>query len=301
MAVAHVATGSVEYENSGTTIDVTSPAGSIGDLLIFAVLWDDFSDGPPDDAPTGGVTLTEITDGTPQLCMNAGLAVWWGIEDQTAGRAYTFGTLSNNEQLVGACVRYSGHHPTAPYQSGSVARKCGYNLQGGLSANVYGGMFVGIPATDGNTYMMNGASAPPSWTQRFNLEGGGSYRMGWYDRPVDTYPMPQPLEDYDYNATYYQNYSSVAMFVIAPAETSRTISGVTKDKDGSALGSVVVSLFKDKGSGIYEYVDTATSHAATGAYSFTLYNDADAKFMVMGRKDDSPHVFDASDPVLTPA
>ena len=304
MAVAYVATGSV-VNGKSTTRAITSPAGSINDLLIFMLVHDDWSRGPMDDAPTGGVTLTSISDGDPQLGDDTRTQLWWGKEDQTAGRAYTFGTLSvGADENSGVCIRYSGQHLTTPIQAGSLIRGGGPNLRGGLSGNVFGGMFVGAMGSDTQWVMDPAPTAPTgtNWSVRVANVGNRFARMSYFDRPVDTYPIPQVLEDLhlDGDTTRYgQSHSS--MFVIAPAETSRTIEGITKDNAGSVLGSVVVSLFKDKGSGVFEYCDTTTSHSGTGAYSFTVLNDDESLFWVYGRKDDSPHVFDCSDPVLAPS
>jgi hypothetical protein len=80
---------------------------------------------------------------------------------------------------------------------------------------------------------------------------------------------------------------------------SYTISGVTKDKNGSILGSCEVALFKADTATppSYEFKAKTTSDAVTGAYSFNVY-DQDAQYMVYSIKDDTPHVFDATDNVL---
>ena len=82
--------------------------------------------------------------------------------------------------------------------------------------------------------------------------------------------------------------------------TAYTISGVTKDKDGDALGSCTVVLLKDAGTNDWKQIATQTSNASTGAYSFTVY-DNDAKYMVVAYKGDTPHVFDVTDYVLQPS
>jgi len=81
--------------------------------------------------------------------------------------------------------------------------------------------------------------------------------------------------------------------------TQQTLSGVTKDKDGTALGSCEVALFKVISEGppaTYEYIASTTSHATTGAYSFDVWSGQ--KYFVYSIKEDSPHVFDATDNVL---
>lgn len=77
------------------------------------------------------------------------------------------------------------------------------------------------------------------------------------------------------------------------------LSGVTKDKDGSVLVSCKVSLFKviDEGPPeTYEFKESQISDGVTGAYSFGVYEGS--KYMIYAEKDDTPHVFDATDNVL---
>ena len=77
------------------------------------------------------------------------------------------------------------------------------------------------------------------------------------------------------------------------------LSGVTKDKNGSVLVSCKVSLFKviDEGPPeTYEFKESQISDGVTGAYSFGVYEGN--KYMVYAEKDDTPHVFDATDNVL---
>lgn len=77
------------------------------------------------------------------------------------------------------------------------------------------------------------------------------------------------------------------------------LSGVTKDKDGAALGSCAVALFRRTGTFpySYEFVEALTSNVTTGAYTFN-YEDDGANYMVYSMKEDTPHVFDAGDNVL---
>lgn len=77
------------------------------------------------------------------------------------------------------------------------------------------------------------------------------------------------------------------------------LSGITKDKDGSVLVSCEVALFKviDEGPPeTYEYKESQISDPSTGAYSFGVYEGSN--YMVYAVKDNSPHVFDATDNVL---
>lgn len=77
--------------------------------------------------------------------------------------------------------------------------------------------------------------------------------------------------------------------------TTYPLAGITKDKDGVALGSCEVSIFKTlTGSPPdYSFKEKQTSHATTGAYSFQVASGK--KHFVYAIKDNIPHVFDATD------
>lgn len=78
------------------------------------------------------------------------------------------------------------------------------------------------------------------------------------------------------------------------------LEGVTKDKNGSVLGSCKCFLWKDNLDNTLTFVGYALSDAVTGAYSFTGITDNDAQYIVESWKDDTPHVFDMTDHVLQP-
>ena len=306
--VTHIATGSAATANA-TTLDITSPAGAVDDLLVFFIINDDYSDGPISTA-TGGVSLTEVTfsgGATPyNLGDDCGGTIWWGKEDQEAGRTYTFGTLGSSEELLGGCVRYPGQHLTTPIEAASIREHAG---NGGFilpaSAANYGSMMVCIDFND-DYWAGQFKTMADGLTERFDMNNGYYLHCLVGDLAATTHPFPVTNPDlgsqpaFDSPVRPYQTGFHRA-FTIAPAITAYTLTGVTKDNAGSVLGSMVLSLFKSKGSGVFEYVATTTSNAGTGAYTFTVNNDNAANFMVYGIKEDSPHVFDATDFVLTPS
>ena len=78
------------------------------------------------------------------------------------------------------------------------------------------------------------------------------------------------------------------------------VEGITKDKDGTALGSCHTFLCKDNGDNTCSFIAYVLSNVITGAYSFAgLYNN-DPAYFVISWKDDTPHVFDVTDHVLQP-
>jgi len=73
------------------------------------------------------------------------------------------------------------------------------------------------------------------------------------------------------------------------------IEGVTKDKDGSTLGTCKCFLFKlNSGEDDATFIDYDESDGS-GNYSFTAIADNNAKYFVVAWKDDTPHIFDATD------
>jgi len=96
-------------------------------------------------------------------------------------------------------------------------------------------------------------------------------------------------------------YATLAGTVITV--TVGDLTGITKDNDGVALGSCFVALFKKTEGGgpphDYVFVSSQTSNASTGAYTFSNQPIA-REYFVYSIKEDTPHVFDATDDVLTP-
>ncbi len=90
------------------------------------------------------------------------------------------------------------------------------------------------------------------------------------------------------------------LIVIEFVQVTYKLEGITKDNEGSALGSCKCFLVKDNGDDTYTFVAYQLSNAATGAYSFTGLTDNDAAYQVIAWKDDTPHVFDVTDHVLQP-
>ena len=78
------------------------------------------------------------------------------------------------------------------------------------------------------------------------------------------------------------------------------LEGISKDKDGDALGSCLCFLCKDNQNNSCSYIAYVLSNSVTGAYSFTGITDSDPQYFVISWKDDSPHVFDVTDHVLQP-
>ena len=290
--IALVATGTVATAASATTLAVTSPAGSIGDLLIFFLNSNDYSDGTLGPL-TPPITLTQINPGSDtQLGGDFRARIYWGIEDQAAERAFNFGTLTAVEEVKGVCLRFSGADPTNPILSGTPARLAG------LACPPLAGTKYGQWAVMAGIHPLNtGAGvAPTGWTERVDSPTA-NYTIYVATKALDNYPLTVETPAPSFTSTTIGGLT--LGFVIDLPATDYQVAGVTRDAAGTPVGSVQVSLFKHMGSGVFQYVGTQVSNATTGAYSFTVYEHP-SSFMVYAHLSGSPDTFDCSDWDLLP-
>jgi len=135
---------------------------------------------------------------------------------------------------------------------------------------------------------------------------GGDWTGGWrWSGDLDEMRLCNVARSSNFIISEYNNQNDPATFVIeqtpsGPGGSVYKLEGVTKDKNGSILGSCKCYLFKDKIDNYLHYKDYTLSDVVTGVYSFTGISDNDAEFIVMAWKDNTPHVFDMSDHVLQP-
>lgn len=99
---------------------------------------------------------------------------------------------------------------------------------------------------------------------------------------------------------WHGDYGIDTVTIVGTPTTTYELTGITYDKTGSALGSVECYLFKDNLDNTLTFIDYVLSNVSTGAFAFTGLPDDDAQYLVVGWKDDSPHVFDVTDHVLQP-
>jgi len=284
------------------TLTVASPAGTSGDLLIFFMCHDDFSDGTFS-ASSPPTTTTRIATGE-QVADDSRGEAFFSISDQDAGEDYTF-TWPSSEGFAAICCRFSGHNATTPIQGSTGIFSRGPACTDEQIVNKFGSMVISMTHSDSSNYG-SGSTAP--WSATLGSIGTGTaftQHREW-DVGEEGYPFGNSAQP-QLRSSHAQPTGGVAFhivnfqFVIAPAETDLTISGITKDKDGTALVSCQVILIKRIGDNDYRFVEEKTSSGSDGTYSFTITNDSDAKFFVYSFKDDTPHVMDATDHVLTPA
>jgi len=128
------------------------------------------------------------------------------------------------------------------------------------------------------------------WAQRsIDISALGVNDSSTKVRLVITFPSSGTAWNNDYGIDEFE--------VTGDTAVAYTVSGVTKDKNGDALGSCHCFLLKDNLDNTLSFIGYILSNASTGAYSFTIYDD-DAQYLVVAWKDDSPHVFDVTDHVL---
>lgn len=288
-----VVAGTVATNSAATTLAVTSPDGAIGDLVIFFLNSNDYSDGTL--APvTPPITLTQIDPGSDtQLGGDFRARIYWGIEDTAAGRAFTFGTLSNAEEVKGVCLRFGGGVVAlAPILAGTPGRLTGF------SPPAMTGTKPGQWAVAAHISALNpgGATPPSGWTERVD-SSTANYTIQIWTKALTDYPLQVELNAPAFASTTVGG--QMLGFIIDIAATDYVVAGVTHDDAGNPVGGVQVSLFKNMGSGVYQYVATQVSNASTGAYSFTVYEHP-AAFMVVANLAGSPNTFDVTDNNLLP-
>lgn len=91
-----------------------------------------------------------------------------------------------------------------------------------------------------------------------------------------------------------------AVSVDGDATTTYKLEGATKNAAGSALGACDCHLFKMNVAGDDADWVAFDESDGSGNYSFTGLTDNDARYFVVAWKDNTPHVFDCTDHVLTP-
>lgn len=277
---------------SATTLpNVASPAGASGDLLIAMVVNDGRSVSgaarPIDTSHSTGnqINWTEIGDNTVAGPDDTGNSFFWVIEDQAASRTWTMGTLSPTaEQMSAVILRFDGHDGTTPVDV-SETRFPLILMEGIRNFSVVSPGAMGVWALTADTTSTNVVDGPIGYTSQIANGGRNNARIEvetkQYLEADHPFPVlvPALTPDVDNNLV-----ANVTHFIINPAVSTDTITGVTKDKDGNIIVSAEVNLLKDTGSGVYVYVATATSDGVTGAYSFTVTNDTDANFQVTANK-----------------
>jgi len=285
---------------SSDTATVAKPTGTVdGDLLIAFVLAEDVS------------TLTADTGTWTEFAVSVGAnsfetAAFWRIADSEPSEWVFSSTQSADDLEVCVMVFYNTSgvgtwakededyefvdqvHPqgtvTIDVTSGELL-VCGMGCDDnwlldpdpadqGMTRTFYAGV-----SGEGGEFTTSGISMGVF----YQLDASGSTSKNWGFPDTST-------EEGDCKAGVF-SWTSV---------TAYKLEGISKDKNGDALGSCLCFLCKDNGDNTATYVDYVLSNASTGAYSFTGISDDDAQYFVISWKDDTPHIFDVTDHVLQP-
>jgi hypothetical protein len=107
------------------------------------------------------------------------------------------------------------------------------------------------------------------------------------------------LDANGYSLSWTTVTSSATTFSLAVGN-SLNIAGVTRNASGTALGSCDVYLIKENSFGSLTVMNSATSNATTGAYSFKVYDNV-ATYFTIAFKSGTPNVMDITDRTLSGA
>ena len=171
-----------------------------------------------------------------------------------------------------------------------------------------------------NSYWFSASlSAPGTWFDLVIREGGvvvtdtnrefmledsldSTWQACFAAGKVTVAPATDDIQQYwtGSDSTYTRSMYTRTMIAIREISATYKLEGITKDKDGVALGSCKCFLVKDNGDDTYQFIAYQLSNAVTGAYSFIGILDNDPNYQVIAWKDDTPHVFDVTDHDLTP-
>lgn len=100
--------------------------------------------------------------------------------------------------------------------------------------------------------------------------------------------------------SWHNDYGIDTIEIVGTPTTQYEVSGNTLDEAGDDLGSCTVDIWLDNGDDTITHMARTTSHATTGAYSFTTLTDNTATHFVTAFKADTPAVMDVSERTITP-
>jgi hypothetical protein len=218
----------------------------------------------------------------------------------TASSSYTCNRLGiyshadpgNDPDVYLAVYPDSGGAPTGSIISGS--KTSAININGG--SQFFDGECSGFSVVSGNVYHVahihENLAPTTQWRYRnpTPANGGSHYTNSGFTYPTfPTAPSSGPSTR-RYGA-YRMGYEAV---------TTYKLEGVTKNNAGSVLGNCKCHLFKMNVTGNDASWIAYDESDASGNYSFTGLTDNDGRYFVIAWKDNTPHVFDCTDHVLTP-
>ncbi len=286
-------TGAITEFNMVTTI----PAGSNGLLVlvswlndvpetITSIIWD--PEGQDEALSLVGVYF-EADDSRVEA---------WYLHTPTVGASknveviFSAAPLSTTDIIVDAFALSGAHATAAIRQYAGEAGATLLSLDAVLSSAVSGD-FIAAAATIEASATSDWDSSTITITEVYVDAANPSHNhgYGYADGAGETLTITWSTADHC---------AMIAVAIIPGITTTYEISGITKDKDGVALGSCLCFLCKDNGDNTIDFIEYQLSNASTGAYAFTGLIDDDSAYLVIAWKDLATHVFDVTDFILTP-
>jgi len=246
-----------------------------------------------------GVSCTVVrTDasGTSGYALTTGIAYMDEANLPAAGTYQVSISMTNTgtDNINGGAVSVFDAGQSGPEaNNGQGNATSGSSVQTSITTSTNGAWcFDAVGSGNAITFTVQDAEQTQRWEVTASSSGGagsteevataGTEDLGW-----------------TFDATSNRDAHSVAAWPPASVTTYK-LEGITKDNSGNPLGSCECYLLKDNGDDTYDFIDQQTSNATTGAYSFTGLTDNDSAYQVVAWKDDTPHVYDCTDHVLTP-
>lgn len=258
------------------------------------------------DASGAYFTVTDPAD--PGIGVNEAFCVSTWLYCITPGRYDVFFSVNHSVPDFNIYPGATYEHPSM-YWTGT-----GYIQPSAPDRNIDDGAWHLLTFTrtgDTITFYVDGGNSQGTATHGAAIPTPDEYWMGgdwdvsrWYGG-LDEMRVCDVARSANFIISEYNNQDDPATFVIeqtpsGPGGSLFKLEGITKDKNGDVLGSCECYVFKDLGNNTLVYKGYALSDPSTGAYSVTGLSDDDANYIVVGWKDDTPHVLDVSDHVLQP-
>jgi len=298
MAIAFVNLVETNNTSAVSTLTVNMPSYSTGDLVIICLCGTNSVDPAGTHSHSGGY-FTEIdpvtTGGINITSVSAvRMSVWYRIMQSGDSASYDF-QASSTQGFTARAASYSGVDPSTPINiaNSSTGGADTSAICPTVTTDEDGCYILRMVAQDDQETHANagvtirgatsvGISTPGNGT---NCDIGDTYQASQGSTGTSTYTL---------GASEEWGTFTVA---INPVLVSYALSGVTKDKNGSTLASCECFLVQDNGGDTMTFIDQTTSDGS-GNYSFTGLS-VSTGLLVIAWKDNTPHVFDATDHVLT--
>lgn len=293
MAIAHVGTQATSGTSGDTTCPVDLPSFSLNDVMVIVIAITDATGSVPS-IPTPPTGWTEIAEVDISAVSGVGLHVFYKIMDADDVGASGIPVVFTADAGVGfkaSATAYSGVSIEAPIDDSDTNTGTGTTATcPDVTASEDNAWVLRIAAGDGNPTLTNASVTIRNNTGGIAVPGNGcNTAIG--DESVSAGAAGTSA----YTVGASEEWGAVS--VVLAERVTYSLSGTTKDKDGSTLGTCEVFLLRDLGSNVFEFVDYTQSNGS-GAYSFTGLFYGGGVYQVVAWKDDSPHVMDVTDYVV---